>query len=214
MSAVLVQSNTSSDGTSLSTTPNDLAFTSPVTNGNAVIVAVVSAADAAAPIYAASDATNGAYSSIVQNNLPGFQRNSGILAKLNVTGGFTIVSVTASTTANGTFAIFEVSGLSADAAQTGSKDQDVDNLIVDCSSVALSGSGFAVGAAMITSGQTPSMESGYTFANVVPTVRCLEYQAGTITNSKATMTMAAAQAYAACMALFPETTVRQFLLVR
>ncbi len=205
MAAVLVQTRTSSDGVSLSTTPSTLAFLSPVTTGNAVIVAVASGADATPPIFGASDATNGAYSSIVQNGEAGWGRSSGILAKLNVTGGFTTVSVTASTTNNGTFAIYEVSGLSAATATSGTNNEQSGSTTVNCAAPGLSGTGIAVCAAMASAGSTPTPEAGYTFDNVTPTVRLLQHKVGTMASSQGTMTAGSAQTYFSVMAIFPES---------
>lgn len=176
----------------------DLVFDSPVTNGNAVVVAI--ALGATATSHGASDATNGAYSGLVFRSST--SRSASVLAKRNVTGGFTTVTLTSSDTGSGRAAIFEVSGLDTSASPlTGDAlNTAVTNHV--SSGSGLSGSGFTVSAAMLSANVNWTPGTDYTNAtSTTSNSRMIQYRTIALSTNDGPFSTASSVGSTAVMAL-------------
>jgi hypothetical protein len=126
-------------------TPCTVTFGGNVTTGNAVIVRAVCINNCVSDVMAASDATNGAYTKHVELMNGTGSRTSAILSKRNVTGGFTVVTVTSTGGASQAVLAWanEVSGLSTAGTVLTDSKESATATSKNCSTSGLTGSGFS-----------------------------------------------------------------------
>lgn len=163
MAATLVQEKLLAS-VSLSTLAS-VSFDSPVSSGNSVIVVFTQTGgitSTSANVITASDTGNGSYGTRVNDIEGGGNKRNVIFAKHSLSsGGFSAVSLQASTTISGQASLFEVSGLNSSVV-SGFRAQVTSSAIAG-STAALTETGFAVGAINTGGGLTlNTLEAGYT----------------------------------------------------
>lgn len=156
MAAVLVQEKLYAGGSTAAV--QTVSFDSPVSSGNSVILVHEGSFQGS---LAVSDTTNGSYgTAVVGRSNAGGSMYVAVYAKHNLSsGGFSAVTIQASSNFNGHQGIFEVSGLST-LAVSGSNDQN--SSLYALSSSPLTGTGFACGGLATGSGVgSPTFDPAY-----------------------------------------------------
>lgn len=187
------------------TTPCTIAFSSNVTTGNAVIVRASCVNGCNFHTFAASDATNGAYTKDIENSVS--VASTALLSKRNVTGGFTTVTLTV--TGGGTPTILwyidEVSGLStAGTVLTGMNTAT--GTSNNCSTSGLTGSGFSVCIAAVNNNPVFTAGTGWTAWASGSLFEFTQHRITAISSNQGPWTAASSVNYWSVMAMYPDAT--------
>jgi hypothetical protein len=189
-------------------TSGTLTFGSNVTTGNAVVVCVLQAATGNRT-FAVSDATNGTYTQHVflEDASDPNDASAGIHAKRNLTGGFTVVTVTVTGgTTSWLMYGFEVSGLdNAAAPQTGSVEETSATSHLT-SSTGLSATGLGVSCAQLGGSATATAGSGWILDSAASGFYMVQHQVATFSGNQGAFTLDASQVSWGVLALFAEAS--------
>jgi hypothetical protein len=189
--ATIVQTKVVDSNVSIST-GTTIAFDSPVTAGNTVVVALTGTATASS--FGVSDSIAGTYTTGV--NEGGSARARGLFYKQSHAGGSPTITITATVVTTTRYRIFELSGLDPAGphqiglANTGTNTTTHPSAAsVSGSYVAtISGTGFAVAVGLRSGAGAWTPDGAYTAGTNITQLRMMQYRIGTLTADVAPFT--------------------------
>jgi hypothetical protein len=201
--AVIVQSAVDQ---ACGSSPCTINFAGNVTGGNAVIVGAVCINGCSSATFTFSDATNGAYTTHVDQISSSTGRTASVGSKRNLTGGFTGVVTTASggTTLMEVFQ-YEVSGLDNGLSVLFGSTETLTATSHPCSGSGLSGTGFALCMGNNNSGPNITATASWTKDSGAATVYLGQRRITTFSGETGTYTTDATTNSVQAMGLWRET---------